>query len=117
MEWPTREELWDPYFEEAKKEFSATANTIGEFELLTLVVNTGQVADAKRFVSSAVDIVEMPLDDSWVRDSGPIGIVNGAGRRAGVDFRFNSWGEWFLPFDKDAASAEVIPAQFGIDRI
>ncbi len=115
--WPTREELWDPYFEEAKKEFAAVCNAIVEFEPLTLFVDIGQLVDAKRFVSSAVDIVELPLDDSWVRDTGPIGIVDGTGRRVGVDFRFNSWGERFLPFDKDAASAELILAHFGIDRI
>ena len=37
--------------------------------------------------------------------------------RAGVDFRFNSWGERFLPYDKDAASGEAILDALGIERI
>ena len=92
----------------AKREFAATANAIARFEPLTLIVNPGQADDARRHVSAAVEIVEIPIDDSWVRDSGPIGVVGAEGRRAGIDFRFNSWGERFLPYDKDAASGEAI---------
>lgn len=117
MAWPTREALWGPYFEEAKKDYAATANAIVEFEPVTLIVNPGQAEDARRLVSASVELVEIPLDDSWVRDSGPIGVLSDDGRRAGVDFRFNSWGERFLPFDKDAASGEAILHHLGIDRI
>jgi len=117
MAWPTRADLWDAYFEEAKREFAATANAIVRFEPLTLIVNPGQADDARRLVSAAVEIVEIPIDDSWVRDSGPIGVVGPEGQRAGVDFRFNSWGERFLPYDKDAASSEAILAALGIERI
>jgi agmatine deiminase len=117
MAWPTRQELWHPYFDRAQSEFAATANAIVQFEPLTLVVNPGQVEEARQQVSAAVEIVEIPIDDSWVRDSGPIGVVADDGRRAGVDFRFNSWGERFLPYDKDAASSEAILAELGIERI
>ena len=117
MAWPTRADLWDAYFEEAKREFAATANAIVRFEPLTLIVNPGQVDDARRLVSDAVEIVEIPIDDSWVRDSGPIGVVSSDGRRAGVDFRFNSWGERFLPYDQDAASGEAILEALEIERI
>ena len=117
MAWPTRADLWDSYFEEAKREFAATANAIVAFEPVTLIVNPGQARDARRLVSGAVEIVEIPIDDSWVRDSGPIGVVDGDGRRAGVTFRFNSWGERFLPYDKDAASGEAILDALGIERI
>jgi agmatine deiminase len=117
MAWPTRQELWGPYFTDAKAEYAATANAIVEFEPLTLVVDSGYADDAEKYVSSVVEIVEIPIDDSWVRDSGPIGVVADDGRRAGLDFRFNSWGERFLPFDKDAGSAEAILAHLGIERI
>ena len=45
-----------------------------------------------------VEVVELPIDDSWMRDSGPI-VVTGDGRRtrAGVHFGFNAWGEKFAP--------------------
>jgi len=34
-----------------------------------------------------------------------------------ADFRFNSWGERFLPYHSDAASAEAILGELGIERI
>jgi agmatine deiminase len=117
MAWPTRADLWGSHFEEAKREFAATANAIVRFEPLTLIVNPGQVDDAQRLVSDAVEIVEIPIDDSWVRDSGPIVVLADDGRRAGVDFRFNSWGERFLPYDQDAASGEAILEALDIERI
>ena len=100
MAWPTRQDLWGPYFEEAKTEYAATANAIVAFEPLTLIVNPGQAGDARRHLAAEVEIVEIPIDDSWVRDSGPIGVVTADGGRAGVDFRFNSWGERFLPMTR-----------------
>ena len=39
----------------------------------------------------------LPLDDSWLRDSGPIVVLGPEGRRPGIDFRFNAWGEAFTP--------------------
>ena len=38
-----------------------------------------------------VELVEQPLDDLWIRDSGPI-FVKGKDGAAAVDFNFNGWG-------------------------
>src|SRR3546814_3983243 len=58
----------------------------------------------------------MPLDDSWRRDTGPTFVVDGRGGIAGVDWRFNAWGEKFLPYDQDALLAERLLAQLGLHR-
>ncbi|MDQ2700045.1 MAG: agmatine deiminase family protein, partial [Actinomycetota bacterium] len=57
-----------------------------------------------------------PIDDSWLRDSGPIIVTGDGGARAGVDFRFNAWGEAFTPYDKDAAVADRLLTYLGIER-
>ena len=59
----------------------------------------------------------MPIDDSWMRDSGPIFVTAPDGRRAGVDFRFNGWGEKFAPYDRDDAMNGPLLAHLGIDRL
>jgi agmatine deiminase len=51
-----------------------------------------------------VDVVPLPIDDSWFRDSGPTYVVGG-GKRVAVDFAFNAWGEKFEPWTDDAAVA------------
>jgi agmatine deiminase len=116
MAWPTRADLWGPYAERAKSEYAATANAIAAFEPVTLVVAPGQTAEARAACSAAVEIAEIPIDDSWLRDSGPIFALDDSGARSGVDFVFNSWGERFLPFDQDAAVAEALLLHLGIPR-
>ena len=48
-------------------------------------------------VRTNVEVIELPIDDSWLRDSGPIFVLGPDGARTGVDFRFNAWGERFFP--------------------
>jgi agmatine deiminase len=116
MAWPTREILWDRYFERAKQEYAATANAISEFEPVKMVTNPDQSEEARRSCGSGVEILEIPIDDSWVRDSGPIFCLGADGQRRGVDFVFNSWGERFKPFDRDSAMSAEILALLGLDR-
>ena len=117
MAWPARVELWEGYGERARAEYAATANAIAAFEPVTMVAAPGQAAQVRAACTAAVDVVEIPIDDSWLRDSGPIFVVDQEGRRAGVDFRFNSWGERFLPYDLDAAVSKELLEVLGIERI
>ena len=43
---------------------------------------------------SRIDIVEMPTNDTWVRDYGPITVFN-EGKMALADFTYNAWGMKF----------------------
>lgn len=116
--WPQREEAWrGTTIEEARDTHAEVVAAISEFEPVLLVVSPEHVADAKsRVPAENVEIFEAPIDDSWLRDSGPI-IVTGDGKRAGVDFTFNSWGEAFTPYDNDAAIAGRILEHLGIEKI
>jgi agmatine deiminase len=117
MAWPTRAELWRGTFEQACTEYAGVANAIAAFEPVLMVVNPGDAADARRRLTDAVELVELPIDDSWMRDNGPIFVADREGRRAGVHFRFNAWGERFPPWDRDAAVAEPLLEHLGIPRI
>jgi agmatine deiminase len=117
MAWPTGREYWGAYRERARNEYAAVANAIAAFEPVVMVTNPGQAAEVKHRCSSRVRLLEVPIDDSWTRDSGPIFVVDGDGRRAGVDFVFNSWGERFVPYDRDAAMAARVLELLGIERI
>ncbi|WP_157545447.1 agmatine deiminase family protein [Microtetraspora fusca] len=101
MAWPTRAELWDGMLGEARAEYAAVARAIAAFEPVTMVARPDQVEDARAACGEGVEVIAVPIDDSWLRDSGPIFTLTGDGRRVGVDFAFNSWGERYFPYDSD----------------
>jgi agmatine deiminase len=53
-----------------------------------------------------IDVHVIPTDDVWVRDNGPIFVVNDRGELAATDWNFNGWGERY-PFEKDT----VVPGK------
>jgi agmatine deiminase len=117
MAWPTRRDLWGDPLARAREEYAATANAIAAFEPLTMVCATAQEsAQARAVLAAAVEVVELPIDDSWLRDSGPVFVVDGDGRRAGVHFGFNSWGGKFAPWDRDAAVGGLLVDHLGDRR-
>jgi agmatine deiminase len=60
-----------------------------------------------------VCIGEVPLDDSWIRDNGPIFCLDRGGRRAGVHFRFNAWGRKFGRWDRDEDAGAILAIRYG----
>ena len=114
MGWPCRTELWGPTLDRARADYAAVANAIAAFEPVTMIANPGaDAADARAACTGEVEIVELPLDDSWLRDCGPIYVRDEAGDRVAVHFGFNAWGEKFTPFARDAAVGRLIAEHLG----
>jgi agmatine deiminase len=114
MGWPCRTSLWGPTIEQARADYAFVANAIADFEDVTMIAGSAQDAHAARAACTGrVEIVELPIDDSWLRDSGPIYTVDDSGGRVAVHFDFNSWGEKFAPWDKDAEIGGLIARELG----
>jgi len=116
MGWPCRASLWGAGLEAARDAYAAVARAIAGFEPVTMLANEGELEEARSRCGEAVTCQALPLDDSWLRDTGPTFVVDGRGGLAGVDWRFNAWGEKFLPWDQDALIAERLLAQLGVTR-
>jgi agmatine deiminase len=112
--WPTRDAIYaGPHMAEACAAHAEVARTIAGFEPVTMIANPGaEAAHAAELCGGMVDILELPIDDSWFRDSGPI-YVNEGPRRTALDFTFNGWGEKFQPFGNDAAVAAAFTERSG----
>ena len=117
MAWPARPSLWDGHYEQAKADYAEVANAIAAFEPVLMVTDPSQAAEARAACGEGVEVAEIPIDDSWMRDSGPIFVLDGAGGRAGVDFAFNAWGEKFDPYEDDAEMAARVLEHLGEARI
>jgi agmatine deiminase len=113
MGWPCRTELWGETMEQARADYATVANAVAAFEPVTMIANPGQdAALARAACSGDVEIVQLGLDDSWLRDCGPIYVLDDGGRIA-VHFRFNAWGERYPPWDQDAAIGRLIAERLG----
>lgn len=116
MAWPCREALWGEGLDAARLAYAEVAKTIAEFEPVTMIANPEDVAEVSLRCGARVACLPMPHDDSWLRDNGPIFVVDGKGGLAGVDWRFNGWGERYRPFDKDAALAATLLEHLEVPR-
>jgi agmatine deiminase len=117
MAWPCSEGRWGEAMEAARGAFAQVAKAIAEFEPVTMLANAGDVAEVSLSCGTKVATLPMPHDDSWMRDMGPIFVLDAAGRVAGIDGRFNAWGESYQPFEQDAAVAEAVLAHLNMERL
>ena len=54
---------------------------IARFEPVTVIARPGTTPRLPAETAHEVDVLEIPIDDSWVRDNGPIFVVDGQRRR------------------------------------
>jgi agmatine deiminase len=96
---------WSGHMDAVRRDIAAFADAIadgGDGEAVQLVCNNAASADAAaKLVSRHVTIIERPLGDIWLRDTGPIIVGTGENREA-RRFDFNWWGNKFvMPGDQE----------------
>ncbi|QIS11419.1 hypothetical protein F5544_17715 [Nocardia arthritidis] len=77
---------------DARTAWAAVAHAVLDFEPVTVVVDPADRAQARRYLSAEVELVEAPLDDAWMRDIGPTFVLDEQGGLGAVDWVFNGWG-------------------------
>ncbi|WP_299866669.1 agmatine deiminase family protein [uncultured Hoeflea sp.] len=113
MMWPSRPEVWDD-MDATCRNYAAVAHSIRRFEPLTMLVRSEDMAEARNFLGSDIELLEHAINDSWARDAGPCFLVNGENERAAVSFEFNAWGGNYTPYDGDNAASAAICKAAGV---
>lgn len=120
MLWPQRQDNWRAGAQPAQRAFAAVASAIAQFEPVTVGASAAQFDFARALLPSQVRVVELTSDDAWMRDVGPTVVVNAAGKRRGIDWRFNAWGGLdgglYFPWDQDDRVARKVCEIEGLDR-
>ena len=101
MCWPCRDELWTTQRVAAERDYAEIARAIARYEPVTMIARVEHAVRAADLCGSTVEVLAIPIDDSWARDSGPIHVLGPDGGRRVAGFRFTSWGGKFLPYDDD----------------
>lgn len=104
--WPCRTEAWGgpEGLLRAKQAIARVARAISTFEPVTMAVRPEDAAEPKLACANKIETLEIPIDDSWARDSGPTFVTGPQGKRA-VSWQFNAWGNKYHPYAEDAAFA------------
>jgi agmatine deiminase len=55
----------------AYKTWSNVANQASDFEPVSVVVHPADFKVAQQYLSKEIELVEIEIDDAWIRDSGP----------------------------------------------
>ncbi|HET7931625.1 MAG TPA: agmatine deiminase family protein [Rhodanobacteraceae bacterium] len=115
LAWPHLGTDWAERVEAAETTYAALVTAITRFELAVVCVPDAEIgAHAAALLRDAganlerVRFVEIPYDDTWLRDSGPITLSGGYERCTLLDFRFTGWGGKFEATQDDALVAGLI---------
>jgi agmatine deiminase len=114
MEWPSRAELWGDGLDDARTAYTEVAKAIASFEPVTMIANGDEVAEVSLRFGPGVACLPLAHDDSWMRDNGPTFLVDGKGGLAGVDWRFNAWGDKYQNYENDDAVAGAVLKHLGV---
>ncbi len=115
VSWPCRREVFGPLMERAKDEWAEVVRAITRFEPVTVLARP-EDADEARARCGDAEVLAVPMDDSWIRDNGPIFLRDAEGRVAMSHFGFDGWDREFEPFDLDAAVPRRIADAWGVRR-
>ncbi len=111
LAWPHRLTDWQYMLAEAQDCFARVIEAIAEFAPVILV--GPDVADARRRLhrlasEGRIAFVNIPTNDTWARDFGPITAIDADGSSVICDFTFNGWGRKFeAALDNDITAALI----------
>lgn len=88
--------------EAVRGQWARVANALADYEPVLMVAHPDQRRHAQRLLSGEIEIIDLPVNDGWSRDSGPMFVVNDQGERRVAGFTFNGWGAKFPPYHDDA---------------
>lgn len=114
--WPHAGTDWADRLDEVEETYIALVQAITRFQPVVICVADDDIETCAemRLRSNRVDMarvrfVTVAYDDTWLRDSGPITLRDGAGFRL-LDFRFTAWGGKFEA-GRDDLLVETLAAQ------
>lgn len=114
MMWPTAMQVYQDrwFLRETQRTIADIASTIAAFEPVILLADRDHHPQIRRQVSAGVALWDVPTEDLWARDAGPIFAKRG-GDLAVVQIQFNGWGQRQI-HRRDAAVAARVAERLGL---
>ncbi|QUJ70337.1 agmatine deiminase (plasmid) [Photobacterium sp. GJ3] len=120
LAWPDRPDNWRENAKPAQLAFVEVAKAISQHTLVSVAASPNQFLNATLMLPEHINVVEMPLNDAWMRDIGPTIVINDAGERRGISWQFNAWGGdvdgLYAPWDDDDRVAAQVCELLTLDH-
>lgn len=107
---PAAADLWEEHLVAAQEQIAAFANAIAETgqQVRMVVRDAASEMRARDIISGAARFERHPYGDIWLRDTGPLTLLDTGGRRVARRFGFNGWGgKYLLEGDQDTGLSLV----------
>lgn len=107
---------------EVKRNLLAIATTIAKYEPVALLVSPEDFLEAQTALGDlskypyGIDLIPCPLDDFWLRDTGPTFVFDEQDTKYAIDFNFNGWGRK-QEYRYDALVAEFVTTKSKVEAI
>ena len=123
LAWPHRRSDWPGKFRVIPHVYGEIIRILGRYEPVHIVVQSiAERTAAERILRKyAPDVGNVhwevfETDRSWLRDSGPIFAIDGAGRNTALDWRFNAWAK-YDDWKRDDVLPEFVATGLGVARV
>ncbi|MCC5942965.1 MAG: agmatine deiminase family protein [Balneolaceae bacterium] len=125
LHWPSNRETWPgSRLERVEEVYLQIIGALHKYEPVLLLVDPGvdQNRITKKMLDhdidlSAVHLFNLPVNDVWARDCGPIFIKNETDKTYAItDWEYNAWGGKYPPFNSDNALPEWFANAFNIQK-
>ena len=95
MMWPTSSSVYDDpvFLAMTQQTIADVANTVSDFEPVTLLAGQEHHTTMRSLVGQRVELWDVPTDDLWCRDAGPLFAWRDDSSLAISHLQFNGWGE------------------------
>jgi agmatine deiminase len=110
-------DIWEArQVSEVQRNLATIAKTIAKYEPVSLLVREQDYDTALALLGGLdshnhpINLIECPLNDLWIRDTGPAFVTNNEGEKAAVNFNFNGWGE-DQDYEHDSKVADFVAQQ------
>jgi agmatine deiminase len=122
--WPHRRATFLGDFAVIPEFFARFIRLLAPWEPVRVIASGAALADAQDRLRGVphVECIDIPTNDSWLRDTGPVFLTpleqgakgQGAGRPVAVCWEWNAWGGKYPPWDLDAKVSRAIAGRLDL---
>jgi agmatine deiminase len=120
LAWPHRRATFLGPFSEIAPAYERLARLVAAHEPVRIIGSSEVLAEPRALLADVPNVafVEIPTNDSWIRDTGPVFLVprdRGARPPVAVCWNWNAWGGKYPPWDADARVARRVAEHLGLE--